>query len=79
MAVYFSLPLTCVGKIAWKLTCSVHAAALCQTPWVDLSEDCWSVQNANSAQEECWDCSLGFKNHFEFLYLCFAHRQGGKP
>lgn len=65
--VHFSLPLTRVGKIAQRLCCSVNAAALCQTPWVDLSGDYWSVHSANSAQEESWGCSLGFKNHFEFL------------
>lgn len=79
MAVHFSLPLTHVEKTAQRLSCFVHATVLCQIPWVDLSGDYWSVRNANSAQGESWDCSLGFKNHFELLYLCFAHHQGGKP
>lgn len=79
MAARFSLPLIHVGKTARRLSCSMHAAALCQTPWADLSGDCWSVHNANSAQDESWDRSLVFKNYLELLYLCFAHGQGGKP
>lgn len=51
MAVHFSLPLTHVGKPALRLSCSVHATALCQTLWADLSGDYWSICNANLAQE----------------------------
>lgn len=79
MAVHFSLPLTSVGKTAWRLFCHVHAAALCHAPWADPSGDYCRVHNANPAHDKSWDCSFGFKNHFELLHLCFAHHQGGKP
>uniref|UniRef100_A0A803WA45 Muscle RAS onco homolog n=1 Tax=Ficedula albicollis TaxID=59894 RepID=A0A803WA45_FICAL len=62
----------------------MHAAALRQTPWVDLSGDNRSVHSANSAQEESWDilgsCASALHTTKEpFLLKCGAPRWHEPP